>query len=97
MRARFKALGGIPYPSRPAKPKRNTPALQPHPQRKRSGPFYGVSLSEVRPAWVGKANDLPESPLGKRQRTGKPAVVRLAESVPAKLKLDKTSLQRYRL
>jgi len=91
LRARFRALGGIPYPSRPPKPKLNNQPLTPKVPG-RWQPFFGVSLYECRPQWVNEPDPKPKKRLGARNRKTKCAVVRIAEVAPKKLMLDREKI-----
>ncbi|MEI6861000.1 MAG: hypothetical protein WCL04_01975 [Verrucomicrobiota bacterium] len=79
MRARFRALGGLPYINAdvPRKPKGD-------PVRPTKGISWGLLLVDDRKQWVSRPDPMPAKPLGKRNRAGKPAVVSIAEKQPEK-------------
>jgi hypothetical protein len=84
LRARFRALGGFPLDVLRASRKRTAQPVKAK-QPGRGGPFYGVALADVRPAWVSVPDARVSRPLGARNRTPKPALVSIMEKQPEKL------------
>ena len=88
LRARFKAIGGLPYPR---VKKLATSALKPSTGPKpratrRQEPFFGVSLYERRTQWVGKPNGLSADLLPQRKRReDQSPLIRISRQFPRKL------------
>ena len=98
LRARFRALGGIPYPQITRKPRLNTAPLTPKQGARSAGPFFGVSLCERRSQWVSVPDAEQVNPLGRRRRAKvKTLLTRLASKAPMKLILNKETLTHYPL